>query len=433
MKVVGIITEYNPFHNGHKYHIEKAKEITGADYVIAVMSGNFVQRGHPALMDKYSRSRMALNNGLDLVLELPTYYATASAEFFALGAVSLLDGLGIVDYICFGSECGDIKLLDEAARLFNNPSDKFQDLISSYLRNGLSYPMARAKAASKFLTIDGDSKDKALTNLISEPNNILGIEYIKALLRINSSIKPITISRTKAHYHDKEVNYPIVNNQSPDKNTDYTVSSATAIRNIIEDTDSLLALSPIKDSVPQNVFDYFTSNYNITCPITIKDFESIIKYKLLWESKHDLSSYQDLSPDMADRIKNIDLINTNIQDLIEKIKTKNITLTRVNRSLIHVLLDIKTDDLIGFIQDNLIYYARVLGVKKEATHLIRKIKESGKLPVITKLSKAHEQLDALGMKMLNKDILASHLFYQALYDKFGVNLQNEYKQELAII
>ena len=436
MKVIGIITEYNPFHNGHKYHIEEAKKITGADYVIAVMSGNFVQRGHPAIMDKYTRSMIALNNGVDIILELPVCYATSSAEYFALGAVTLLDRLGIVDYICFGSESGDIKVLEKAAKLFNNQGDDFQDYISSYIKKGLSYPVARAKATSKVLSLDGsDSSNHDLIDAISEPNNILGIEYIKALYKINSSMKPITINRKDAHYHDKNINYLETKVDLPghDLNPNYTFSSATAIRGIIEDTDNLSGLHSIKDSVPQNVFDYFKSKYKITYPITIKDFESIIKYKLLYEDNQELSSYLDLSPDMADRIKHIDLINTNIQDIIENIKTKNITLTRVNRALIHVLLNIKSDDILKFTKDDIIYYARILGIKKEASHLIRKIKNSERLPIITKLSKAHEQLNPSGMKMLNQDILAAHLYNQAVYKKFKTTIPNEYKHGVYIL
>lgn len=420
MKVIGIITEYNPFHNGHKYHIEEAKKITGADYVIAVMSGNFVQRGHPALMDKYARSLMALNNDVDLIFELPVCYATSSAEYFALGAVTLLERLKIVDYICFGSECGDVAILKKAAKLFNNQNENIQNLIYSYIREGLSYPVARAKATDIILEEGGTDFNDGILNVISEPNNILGIEYIKSLLQLNSSIKPITIKRKSAHYHNQNIG-------------NATINSATAIRNIVEDYGIFSNQSSVKDSVPQNVYDYFTNNFKITYPITIKDFEGIIKYKLLSESSHDLSMYQDLSSDMADRIKNIDIINTNIHDLLQNIKTKNITLTRVNRALIHVLLNIKADDILKYTSDKTIYYGRILGMKMEATHLIRKIKNSGGLPIITKVSKANKQLDAIGMNMLNQDIFATHVYNQAVYKKYKTSIPNEYKHEIFML
>lgn len=415
MKVVGIITEYNPFHNGHKYHIEEAKKITGADYVIAVMSGDFVQRGSPAIIGKYARTMMALNNGVDLVLELPICYAVGSAQYFALGAVTLLDRLGLVDYLCFGSECGNITVLEEAAKLFNNPTDNFNDLLYFYIREGLSYPAARAKAAKQ----SNDIQNKDLLDIIAEPNNILGIEYIKALLQINSSIQPVTIKRQKAHYHDIELH---------DK-----ISSATAIRNILHDTKNQSDLNLINDSVPNSVYDYFINNHYTTFPITIEDFSSIIKYKLLAESSHELTQYLDISSDLADRIKNIDIQNYSINELIQMVKSKNITLTRVNRALIHILLNIRSKDFQEYMNDETIYYARILGIKKEASHLIRRIKKADRTQVITKVSKAKEQLDFLGMKMLNQDIFATHLYNQVVYEKFKTKIPNEYKHGICIL
>jgi predicted nucleotidyltransferase len=411
MKVVGIITEYNPFHKGHKYHIEEAKKITGADYLVAVMSGNFVQRGSPAIINKYDRAMMALNNGVDLVLELPVCYATGSAQYFALGAVALLNQLGIVDYLCFGSECGNIKLLEDAAKLFYKSSESFDNILYSYIRKGLSYPAAREKAAKDLL--------KADTQIISEPNNILAIEYIRALLLLNSSIKPITIKRNKAHYHDKEL-----------KND---ISSATAIRSILQNSKNPAEFSPVKNSVTNCVYDYFIKNYNRRFPITMEDFSSIIKYKLTYESNRKLTEYLDLSSDLVDRIKNIDIQNYDIESLMQIIKSKNITLTRVSRALIHILLNIKKKDFKEYIDDEIIYYGRILGMKKEASHLIRKIKEYERIPIITKVSKADKQLSSLGMSMLNQDILASHLYNQVVFEKFKISIPNEFKHGICIL
>ncbi|HHT57953.1 MAG TPA: nucleotidyltransferase [Herbinix luporum] len=411
MKVVGIITEYNPFHKGHKYHIEEAKKITGADYLVAVMSGNFVQRGSPAIINKYDRAMMALNNGVDLVLELPVCYATGSAQYFALGAVALLNQLGIVDYLCFGSECGNIKLLEDAAKLFYKSSESFDNILYSYIRKGLSYPAAREKAAKDLL--------KADTQIISEPNNILAIEYIRALLLLNSSIKPITIKRNKAHYHDKEL-----------KND---ISSATAIRSILQNSKNPAEFSPVKNNVTNCVYDYFIKNYNRRFPITMEDFSSIIKYKLTYESNRKLTEYLDLSSDLVDRIKNIDIQNYDIESLMQIIKSKNITLTRVSRALIHILLNIKKKDFKEYIDDEIIYYGRILGMKKEASHLIRKIKEYERIPIITKVSKADKQLSSLGMSMLNQDILASHLYNQVVFEKFKISIPNEFKHGICIL
>ena len=416
MKVLGIITEYNPFHNGHKHHIEEAKKITGADYVIAVMSGDFVQRGAPAIISKYDRSLMALNNGVDLIFELPICYSTGSAQYFALGAVALLNSLGIVDYLCFGSESGNIKNLEEAASLFYYPNESFQSILYSYIREGFSYPAARAKAAEYMLDNDSKNKKNNIVKVISEPNNILGIEYIKALKQINSSITPITIKRHEANYHDEDPGS--------------LISSATAIRSILENIP--LKLSSIMASVPKSVYDYFTDNHNIRYPITIEDFAAIIKYKLLFEDNKELASYLDLSSDIADRIKNIDIQDKCMTKLSQDIKTKNITLTRVNRALIHVLLNIKKESFQEYMEKGIIYYLRVIGMKKEASHLIRKIKSQGRLPVITKVSRANQQLDTLGMRMLNQDIMATHLYNQVIHDKFRTSILNEYKHGIRI-
>ena len=444
MKVLGVITEYNPFHNGHQYHIEEAKKITGADYVIAVMSGNFVQRGGPAITDKYARSRMALNNGADLVFELPACYATGSAQYFALGAVALLDGLGIVDYLCFGSECGEITVLKAAANLFHNPTEGFQSLLYSYIREGFSYPAARAKAATQALE-DSKEKHNSIIDVLSEPNNILGIEYIRALTQINSSIKPVTIKRQLAHYHDARLNPAVKNagirssaspagqNDESCHDGDVSISSATAIRRILENAEGHSELSSIKSSIPRQVYDYFMDNYHTTYPVTIEDFSGIIKYKLLSESSGELTAYMDLSPDMADRIKKMNLSDKSMAELSQEIKTKNITLTRVNRALIHLLLNIKKNTFQEYMDDGIIYYARLLGMKKEASHLIRKIKNHERLPVITKVSQADKLLDTLGMRMLNQDVFAAHLYNQNLYERYKTTIPNEYKHGICLV
>lgn len=426
MKVVGIVTEYNPFHKGHKFHIDEAKRITGADYVIAVMSGDFVQRGAPAIINKYDRTLMALNNGVDLLLELPACYATASAQYFALGAVALLNSLGIVDYICFGSECGDISALSRAASLFHKPSESFQNILYSYIREGYTYPAARAKATEQILTSDEEDEKSSnndsdnIMKLISEPNNILGIEYLRALLQLDSSIKPFTIKRYKAPYHESIINHN-------------SISSATAIRCILEKAEGLSDLSSLNSSIPKNIIDYFIENHYSTYPITLEDFSSIIKYKLMSETSLELSKHQDLSSDIADRIKNIDICNQSVTDLAQSIKTKNITLSRVNRALIHVLLNIKSASFSEYKDDDIIYYARVLGIKKEASHLVRKIKKYERLPVITKVAAANKQLSPLGLQMLNQDIFATHLYNQNLYNKFKTIRPNEYKHGIVIL
>jgi predicted nucleotidyltransferase len=426
MKVVGLITEYNPFHNGHKYHIEEAKKVTGADYVIAVMSGNFVQRGTPAVIDKYSRTRMALSNGVDLILELPVCYATASAEYFAHGAVSLLDRLGIVDYLCFGSECGDISLLEEASAFLLNPPPSFDEHLQAYLREGLTYPAARGKALQNYLDEQHPDHSAALVNVLTEPNNILGIEYMKALRRLNSKIIPRTIQRISAHYHDSDL--------SKEESTDLTISSATAIRRAIF-SKGLKADSYFEEihrSVPTDVFHILKKHHQMKYPISEEDFSQVIKYKLLYESKETLCEYLDISEDLADRLKKYSSSTKTISELAQDIKTKNLTLTRINRAMLHMLLNIKTKTVKEYNQMGYTQYARVLGVKKQASHLLRKIEQNEAIPIITKVSKAEQQLSPIAFNMLKEDVLAAHFYNQIVYEKYGTTIPNEYKHGILL-
>lgn len=433
MKTVGLITEYNPFHNGHQYHIEEARRITGADYVVAVMSGDFVQRGTPAIMDKYSRTAMALRNGIDLVLELPVCYATGSAEYFAQGAVTLLDRLGIVDAICFGSESGNISLLSKAADLLLKAPAAFEDRLQEQLKEGLSYPAARVRALEHTLRQNGSSDTAILTDILAEPNNILGIEYIKALKKLSSSIEPITVQRIMAHYHN-----PVLSSSSElcEESANHPViSSATALRNAIFSTDDTFgaALHEAFLSVPPDVVKYLSDNYHITYPVTEEDFASIIKYKLLEEDCASLTEYQDISPDLAKRLKNYRNYPGSLAEFTQEIKTKNMTLTRINRALIHLLLNIKTEDTKELQAHGYIPYARVLGIRKESSRLLKQIESNGRIPVITKVSRAKQQLDEIGLRLLSKDIFATHLYNQAVYDKYGTVLENEYQHGILIL
>lgn len=439
MKVVGIITEYNPFHNGHQYHIEEAKKITGADYCIAVMSGNFVQRGAPAMIDKYSRTEMALQNGADLVLELPVCYATGSAEYFAHGAVSILDKLGIVDYLCFGSESGDIRILEEASSFLLNPPSSFVEKLQLHMKEGLTYPAARAKALENSIPSSENTLNKNdLLKVLAEPNNILGIEYIKALQRFSSKIVPVTIHRKTAHYHEKELNITF----KPDRQ-EVAISSATAIRRVIQaDTQTLSTdnhvdidnpILSIKSSVPDQVYDLLSRCYRRTFPITDEDFSIILKYKLLSEDKPSLIGYADISEDLADRMRNITDYHMSISDFIQEIKTKNMTLTRINRALFHMLLNIRTDVVAEYIRKGYSFYARVLGTKKESSHLLRKIEKVGRIPIVTKVSKAVDQLDEIGLTMLSEDIFAAHVYNQVVYEKYLTSIPNEYKHGIIIL
>ncbi|MDF2542181.1 MAG: hypothetical protein K0S47_1899 [Herbinix sp.] len=445
MKVVGLITEYNPFHNGHLYHIREAKRITEADYVIVVMSGNFVQRGAPAMIDKYSRTEMALHNGADLVLELPVCYATGSAEYFAHGAVALLHQLRVVDYLVFGSEIGDINLLTKTAELLVSQSEAIDAFISDAMKEGYTYPAARSQAVMRYLSVDQPISQKAMIEVLSSPNNILGIEYIKALKRLSSNIIPITIQRQSASYHDSSLGSEINSNvpqhsgayhlmaEETTSHESYVISSATAIRNAISNVNDYEQLALIQSSVPKDVYDILLNKYNQTFPITEEDFSSIIKYKLLSENSKTLTNYLDITSDLADRLKNLKNWNVTIAQLNKEIKTKNITLTRISRALTHLLLNLHNDSMKDYIEHGYVFYARVLGIRNKSSKLLRLISNINNIPVITKVTKAETQLCALGLQMLSEDLFAAHIYNQAVYERYSTTILNEYRHGICIL
>ncbi|MCF0149353.1 MAG: nucleotidyltransferase, partial [Clostridium sp.] len=259
MNITGIITEYNPFHNGHLYHLNTAKKATNCDAVVCIMSGNFVQRGEPAIIDKWKRAEMALLNGVDLIIELPAFYAVSSAEFFAKGAVNILDRLGVVDNIFFGSECGDIDLLYKIARILTNEPKELKLKIKENLKSGITYAKAREKALINILNED------SLNEVLLNSNNILGIEYIKAILKSNSNITPLTMKREGSKYNDKELNT--------------IFSSATSIR---ENIKNGFNLNSLENYIPSPSLDMLKSLANNNYPFVFEEnMYKYIKYRLL--------------------------------------------------------------------------------------------------------------------------------------------------------
>jgi len=416
MKVTGIIAEYNPFHNGHKLHIEKARKLTGADYIIVVMSGNYVQRGEPAIIDKYARTKMALECGADLVLELPLPYATGSAEYFAMGAVALLSKLGIVDYLCFGSECGDAtKLMWVASYLANEPFE-YKELLQKYLMQGLSFPSAQ-EAALHGCT---DGKTAAL---LSSPNNRLGIEYCKALIRLNSSITPVTILREGGGYHDENLY----------EADDNLPSSATAIRKAFDSISS--CPETVLSQVPAPAADIIKNEWNKSFPIREDDFSLLLHYKLLSETKESLLTYVDITPDLADKIlKNLSHY-TSFSGFCMTLKSKELTYARFSRCLLHILLDIKTTHIAAYKALGLTPYARILGFRKPASPLLHEIKEHTSIPMISKLADAQKILDNDAYVMLEREIKASHVYEAVKVQKFCKKtslIKNEFTREIII-
>lgn len=406
MKIAGLITEYNPFHNGHLYHIQKAKELTGADYLIVIMSGDFIQRGAPAFLPKDLRARMALCCGASLVIELPVRYATGSAELFAFGAVSLLDQLGCVDFLCFGSECGDVRKLQDLADFFSEESASFKDLLQIFLKAGHSYPSARKEAAAQML------EDSSLCNILNEPNNILGIEYLKALKKRKSTISPITIRRQGAHYHDAIPHEKF--------------SSASAIRKLFLEMGAD-ALSLLDDHVPKKVQNLCEKAYGVRFPVSANDFSLLLKYRLLRESPDSLLKWQDVSAPLANRIVRNREQFQNWEQFCDLLKTRELTYTRISRALLHICLEIPEPD-----KSVPPFYARILGFQKCAAPLLSLLKQKSSVPLITKLADTSFSSDSADA-MLQEDIQSADLYESVITDKFQQPFHNEYRQSLILL
>lgn len=410
MKTVGLITEYNPFHNGHAYHIEKAKMLTGADRVIVVMSGDFVQRGAPAVMPKHLRAESALLSGASLIIELPVCFATGSAEYFAQGSISLLNRLGCIDSICFGSECGDLHLLKEIAQILADEPIEYQTALKQALKEGASFPAARQEA----LNIYSDE----YSEILASPNNILGIEYLKALAKIHSKMEPFTIKRIGAGYHDMDI--------------DGQFSSATAIRSDIyqladvNSSSESLPLTHIQTQVPSSCHELMKKNYQTRYPVKADDFSLLLKAKLLSEMAGSLSHYLDMSPELANRILRLRNDYLSFEQFCDLLKTKELTRSRISRSFIHVLLGITNDWLTAMKAPA--PYARILGFRRDHADLLGILKRTSDIPLIT--SPARAVLADTAYQMLELDIYASNLYESVITDLYGTPFHNELTKQI---
>ena len=384
-KVLGIVAEYNPFHNGHLYHIEKSKKLSNADLTICIMSGNFTQRGEPAIIDKWSRTKMALEAGIDLVIELPLIYSISSAENFAYGSINILNKLGIVDAISFGSEAGDINILNSIADILHNQPKEYVSLLNHELSKGVSYPKAQEKAVLMYL---GDIRRYA--NVLSSPNNILGIEYLKAIKRIKSNIFPITIKRDSEH-------------NSTDL-SDGSFVSSMAIRKDIN------KISKFKNYVPQFSYDILDDQIKHGKIVkSIATFEKEIIYKLRTMSKEEIMNLPDVTEGLENSIISASNSCNNLLDLISLVKSKRYTRTRIQRILLYALLGITKQDMIN--SKKISPYVRILGVNENGKKILSIISNS-KLNIITSPKQFLEQNgnNKVLKNLLLKDINATNIY-----------------------
>lgn len=398
-KVLGIIAEYNPFHNGHLLHLEKSKKICDAQYSVCVMSGNFVQRGNTSIVNKWIRAEMALKSGVDLVLELPTVYSISSAENFAEGAIKLLNSLKIVDTVSFGSENSDINVLNRISSILQEEPKQYLELLNSELKKGLSFPKARENAILLYLN------DEKYLNILNQPNNTLAIEYLKALKKYKSHISPISVKREKVFYNSN----CIVDEYA----------SATAIRNMIIHEQ----FNDIRKVVP-------TSSYNLLMDeiekghlvIDISKFEKEILYAIRRLSADDIKNIPEVTEGLENAIKNASNSCNNLSELINIVKSKRYTQTRIQRILLYILLNITKKDM--YLSRKNIPYARILGYSPQGKELISEIYRAN--PKITLITSVKNFLDSSNNKtykyMLNKDILATNIYTLAYNNNSTANL-----------
>lgn len=378
MNVVGIIAEYNPFHEGHAYQIQKAKEQCGAEFAVVVMNGDFVQRGEPAIFDKYTRTKEALLGGADLIFELPVRFGLSSAGDFAMGGVLALNALPFVTHLCFGTETGDLTPLLQAATFLCDEPDSYRTRVKHFVKQGILYPKARSLALAAESGLPTETWDS--------PNNILGSEYCVALQKLHSKIKPFTIRREGQGYHDNDT--PALSD----------FPSATFLRKKIR-----------KAGEKEN--------------LSLSDFSSLIGYSLL--TAKDLCRIKDITPDLSDRIRNELPKYREINEFVKTIKNPSLTTGRIKRSFFQCLFDIEKEEPV-------MPYLRVLGMKKEASSLLSQ-KENASCQILTKLAFDVPKMDDTAKKLFAKDLLASDLYRQVFCHKYNQTLPNEYQHSPIVL
>lgn len=378
MNVVGIIAEYNPFHEGHAYQIQKAKEQCGAEFAVVVMNGDFVQRGEPAIFDKYTRTKEALLGGADLIFELPVRFGLSSAGDFAMGGILAMNALPFVTHLCFGTETGDLTPLLQAATFLCDEPDSYRTRVKHFVKQGILYPKARSLALA--------AESGLPTQTWDSPNNILGLEYCVALQKLHSKIKPFTIRREGQGYHDNDT--PALSD----------FPSATFLRKQIR-----------KAGEKEN--------------LSLSDFSSLIGYSLL--TAKDLCRIKDITPDLSDRIRNELPKYREINEFVKTIKNPSLTTGRIKRSFFQCLFDIEKEEPV-------MPYLRVLGMKKEASSLLSQ-KENASCQILTKLAFDVPKMDDTAKKLFAKDLLASDLYRQVFCHKYNQTLPNEYQHSPIVL
>lgn len=411
MNIVGIIAEYNPFHLGHEYHIQEARNQANADYVIAIISGSFVQRGSCAIADKYSRAKAALSCGADLVLELPVIYALSSAELFAEGSVAILNKLGIISHLAFGSECTDIHSIKNAAEILASEPKPYRESLKKALSQGLSFPTAREQALRTHYP------DLCTSLSLNQPNTILGIEYCKALYQFQSKIHPVLIQRKGGSYHQEQ--------------QDKLFSSATSIRKQILDAEGD-CLSSVISQLPAPSMQALKASYQYSFPLYDEDFSALVRYALLNVPQGDYTPYLDVSEDLANRIRRQLFAYESFHQFASLLKTKELTYSRICRCLLHILLGITKEHLAMAKSVDYVPYFRILGMKSHASKLLGMIGTHSSVPIVTNPADylnrhaSEKNLSVAARQLLELDCHATHIFNGIAGEKFHHETNCEY-------
>lgn len=425
MNVIGIIAEYNPFHNGHAYQIAHVKKNLHADYIVVAASGDYVQRGEPALLDKYTRARMALSSGADLVLELPVLWSTASAELFADAGISLFEKTGCVNGICFGAESGDLALLRRIADVLADEPAALKASLKRNLKSGNTFPKAREAALLSYFA-DAADQDGALpvsTETLSSPNNILALEYLKSLRRRASSITPYLLKREGAAYHETSIR----------SGASEVPASASAIRHTLfaggagaseDSADGILHHAMPQEAL--SILQDYRADFPLLCA---DDFSGILGYLLLSSSATQLARTADSSPEFANRMQNQLPYYTSFSSFASRLKSKEMTLTRINRILLHSILGITSSDYACGNALDKIPYLRILGFRESAAPLLAALKVSAAVPLITRPSQAPKLLFPDAMRVFEHDVFAGNLYLQMRNQKGGTPLRAARMQE----
>lgn len=414
---IGIIAEYNPFHNGHYYQIQKVKKTFPDKDVLVVMSGNYVQRGEPAIINKYIRTKMALAGGADMILELPSCFSTQSAELFARGAVLSLYKTGIIDTICFGAECSKPQLLYQIADLLLKEPKPFKEDLQKLLSQGLSFPKARSIAIANYMDTNH------IQEILSKPNNILAIEYIKVIKHYHLPIKPFIIERSADNYHDDTLPKSNHEVKTFDHPFPHNICSATALRKEFFDQKQ-----DISCYIPQPSFHQLEKDpYNK--PLSFSDFYPFLQEKLM--KKENLTLYQDVSPEFANRLSGYDLLPYELKDLLNELASKNITNTRISRSLLHILLEHKKEQTEQLKELEYVLYFRILGFRN-TSQLPKLLKNTTALPIITKVGNYKKLLSGLSLSLFEDQLHADNYYRQVYCNQYKKCMPSEFQHSVII-